>query len=495
MIAIGHRIRALRETRDLSQEQAAREIGSSQNYLSLLETDKRKPSLKTLEALARAFDCNVGDFFHEEVALPGNTSFSGLEEVPASPELAEDFKPFQQSALYETDVAALSLEDTYREAEERGERILAQDTLRRLDRMATLYEVQYTLKQYFDEKQPWATIARVISEDRVLALKVWEAGRLKAREGGKILVGPEEGRTPETGHVQTALRFLGETGIKMIVLQAARREQEDFMRDVSLGCPEFDRSFWCHGVLTAHALFQILSRVDGSDADLPSPSVIFRMGLLLDVGMLFMNLEDSRSVRNVWIECTRASTYSAYARGEWHLYQKHLHAVKGAQVMRLARWSDVEIHVTDHHHQPAGAGMAHPHLSMIRYAHVADVIASLLIYAPSLGPEDLDLDLRALQAVVGGRGYRDIIGLVEATAKAARDDAFNQSWSWPGYRALLDLMVPSAGRYGRRSARVNEDYPQPFWWWLEQNEKRVGTMLIRFFDRNRRGTGRALRSG
>ena len=64
---------------------------------------------------------------------------------------------------------------------------MAQDTLVQLNRVATLYEVQFTLKDYFDRGEPWAKIAQVISKDRVLVVKVWEAGRARASERGKIL--------------------------------------------------------------------------------------------------------------------------------------------------------------------------------------------------------------------------------------------------------------------------------------------------------------------
>ena len=486
MVAIGQRIRQLRERHGLSQKQVAQEINSSQNYLSLLETNKRNPSLNTLEVLAGVFGCHVGDFFHNEDV-----------ESPPAVENKIELRTARQLLFKETSeraseplslpaaVRAFSLEDTYREAEGRGEWILAQDTLKRLDRMATLYEVQFTLKEYFDQRQPWSKIARVISEDRVLTVKVWEAGRMKAMEGGKVLEGPEEGRPPTTGHVETALRFLGETGIKVIVLQTAKREQEDLMQAVSLGCPEFDRSFWCQGVMTAHAMFTILSRVDSRRLEALPPSVIFRMGLLLDVGMLFMHLEDPKSVRSVWVECTRTPTYTAYARGEWRLYQKHLHALKGAQVMRFARWSPPEIQVTEYHHEPAAAGASHPHLFLIQCAHVADVIASLMVYAPALGPEDLDLDPVSFDAVFGRRDPQLIRSVIGEIVDAAQADMFNQSWSWPGYRTLLSLMVPSVFRGGRSGPSKKEDYHQAFWWWLEQNKNRVGTMLIRYQNRRR----------
>ena len=461
MIAIGQRIRKLRESHGLSQAQVALAIGSKQNYLSLLEHNKRKPSLDTLEALSRVFQCAVGDLF-----LEGE---SPLQPPAASPAGAQP----------ETEPRVASIEDTYKAIEGRGEKILAQNTLKRLDRMATLYEVHFTLKEYFLEARPWSAIAQVISQDRVLAVKVWEAGKAKAMEGGKILEGPDRHMPPETGHVETALRFLGETGIQKIVLRSTQAELQDLMAEISLGCPDYDRAFWCHGALTAHAMLKLLgAHPMPRGIEPPPPGVIFRIGLLLDVGMLFMHLEDPQSIQDVWVECTRTPRVMAYARGEWHLYQKQIHALKGAQVMRLARWSDLEVHVTRYHHDPAQVGESHPHFAIVQCAHLADIIASLLVSAPALTLEDLDVDPDAFDAILGRHNPRAIRNLVGEIVTEARADGFNRSWSWPGYGELLTMMVPS--RRGGRERGRREDYPRPFFRWLNRNEGRVGEILMRY---------------
>jgi transcriptional regulator with XRE-family HTH domain len=481
MIAIGHRLKKLRELRGLSQGQIAASINSTQNYVSLLEHDKRKPSLSTLEALAQSLECSVGDFFQEELAEP-SFDMQALK-MESEPVLVPDLG----------DAPSLSIptiEDTYRAAEDRGEKILAENTLKRLDRMATLYEVHFTLKAYFDERQPWSKIAQVISQDRVLSVKIWEAGKAKALEHGRVPEGPEPNMAPETGHVETALRFLGETGIKAIVFHATEAELQELMAEISLGCPDYDRAFWCHGAITAHAMLRLLTaygEVSRSETELPSPGVVFRMGLLLDVGMLFMHLDDPRSTQEVWVECTRTPRYMAYPRGEWHLYQKYLHALKGAQVMRLARWSALEIQVTESHHEPGQVDEFYPHLPVIQCAHVADVIASLIVSAPSLTLDDLDLDQGAFDAVFGRRDTGFIRDLVTAVVEDARTDTFNQLWSWPGYRELLGLMVPSAARHVQGDRRTGEGYPRPFSWWLNQNEMRAGEILVRYHqDREER---------
>ena len=49
---LGNRIRARRETLELTQEQLARATGLSSQYISLIEQDKRVPSVSSLSRLA-----------------------------------------------------------------------------------------------------------------------------------------------------------------------------------------------------------------------------------------------------------------------------------------------------------------------------------------------------------------------------------------------------------------------------------------------------------
>jgi transcriptional regulator with XRE-family HTH domain len=57
---LGKTIRMLRVARDLSQGKLAREIRVSPGYLSLVEKEKREPSLGLLKRLASYFDIPVG---------------------------------------------------------------------------------------------------------------------------------------------------------------------------------------------------------------------------------------------------------------------------------------------------------------------------------------------------------------------------------------------------------------------------------------------------
>jgi len=75
--AVGRRIRALREEREISRRALAQRAEVALTSLNLLETGRTQPSLKTLHALARALGVRVADFFKEEppaTAPPGSES-------------------------------------------------------------------------------------------------------------------------------------------------------------------------------------------------------------------------------------------------------------------------------------------------------------------------------------------------------------------------------------------------------------------------------------
>lgn len=57
---VGKTIRVLRVARDLSQGNLARALGISPGYLSLVEKDKRDPSLSFLRKVASYFNTPVG---------------------------------------------------------------------------------------------------------------------------------------------------------------------------------------------------------------------------------------------------------------------------------------------------------------------------------------------------------------------------------------------------------------------------------------------------
>jgi len=376
--------------------------------------------------------------------------------------------------------------DQDRAVDRRGERILAHDALARLDRLATLHEVYHTLKQYFEQRQPWSKMAALIGKDRVLTVKVWEAGKRKAQSHQKQVHAPDKEGHPEARHIEQVLRILGEQEIRKILLSDTEREMQLLMDEISLGCTDLDRAFWCHGALTGHAMVRLCGalkhrQLRQEDAvEMPPAGALFRMGLLLDVGTLFVHLDDPESIHDIWLTCTRTPRYTSLSRGEWDLFHRHLHAIKGGQFMRLAGWSGMEAEVTEHHHDPSALSPDSDAFLITQCANVADVIASLLVSAPALNLQDFDLDGTAFAAVVGNQGPRYIREVVRGVVADAREDAFNLTWSWPGHRELLNMVVPQTSRVTPPVRQRGSAVARPFLWWLRQNEGRVGEMLIRY---------------
>lgn len=59
----GKRLRYLRRSRDLTQEQLAELVGRSVNFISILENGDSAPSFATIEKLANALNVEVADLF------------------------------------------------------------------------------------------------------------------------------------------------------------------------------------------------------------------------------------------------------------------------------------------------------------------------------------------------------------------------------------------------------------------------------------------------
>jgi transcriptional regulator with XRE-family HTH domain len=80
-ISLGKTLRILREARGLPLRQVAVEAGVSVPYLSLLETERRSPSVDKLKALAEALD--VPSDFLILVASGAKSSLSSGENTVA----------------------------------------------------------------------------------------------------------------------------------------------------------------------------------------------------------------------------------------------------------------------------------------------------------------------------------------------------------------------------------------------------------------------------
>lgn len=68
-IKIGQKIRRLRNSHGLSQEQFANLVGLDRTYISGIEQGKRNVSIVNLEKLAHAFGISISELFEDLWAL------------------------------------------------------------------------------------------------------------------------------------------------------------------------------------------------------------------------------------------------------------------------------------------------------------------------------------------------------------------------------------------------------------------------------------------
>lgn len=69
LLALGRRVKALRETLRLTQEEFANRCGISVSFASLLERGERSPSYETLLLIGGALEVPVAELFREGTAL------------------------------------------------------------------------------------------------------------------------------------------------------------------------------------------------------------------------------------------------------------------------------------------------------------------------------------------------------------------------------------------------------------------------------------------
>ena len=80
---LGERIRELRKSRGLTQEQLAELIDVEQKHVSRLELGKSFPTIERLERLAHALDIPLRDFFDFNHLADSNTLTQNIEEILA----------------------------------------------------------------------------------------------------------------------------------------------------------------------------------------------------------------------------------------------------------------------------------------------------------------------------------------------------------------------------------------------------------------------------
>lgn len=81
MMAIGNKIRQLREEKGLNQEQLAELAGKSVNTIKNIESGKHEPDLKTLRAMAKALSVKVTSLLDEAHSASTQDLLEGMLET------------------------------------------------------------------------------------------------------------------------------------------------------------------------------------------------------------------------------------------------------------------------------------------------------------------------------------------------------------------------------------------------------------------------------
>lgn len=63
LIKFGQRVRMLRKSKNLSQEQLAELTGFHRNYIGMIERGERNPALVNIEVFAKTFEVSLAELF------------------------------------------------------------------------------------------------------------------------------------------------------------------------------------------------------------------------------------------------------------------------------------------------------------------------------------------------------------------------------------------------------------------------------------------------
>jgi transcriptional regulator with XRE-family HTH domain len=98
-MVIGHRLRKLREEKNLSQGDIEKRTGLLRCYISRVENGHTVPSLETLERLASALDVPLYQLFYEgedAPAMPNLSSRQSSEELVLDEEAEKQVRFFEK---------------------------------------------------------------------------------------------------------------------------------------------------------------------------------------------------------------------------------------------------------------------------------------------------------------------------------------------------------------------------------------------------------------
>ena len=124
-LAIGGRIKQLRHSHCMTQEELANRCELTKSYISQLENNKTSPSLATLSLILEVLGTNFSDFFHEDAE--NKIVFNKEEQIKKSFDgydmtwlIPTSQKLMMESVLVEVAPLSQTMEDTPHEGEEFG---------------------------------------------------------------------------------------------------------------------------------------------------------------------------------------------------------------------------------------------------------------------------------------------------------------------------------------------------------------------------------------
>lgn len=93
METFGQRLKALRNGREISQNELSKYIGVSKSSVNMYERDEREPGFETLEAIADFFNVNMDYLLGRETHISASVTSRGLTNI-----IQFDEKQFSASA-------------------------------------------------------------------------------------------------------------------------------------------------------------------------------------------------------------------------------------------------------------------------------------------------------------------------------------------------------------------------------------------------------------
>ena len=65
-MSVGKKLRQIRRSKDITQEDLAKKVNVAKSYLCQIERETKSPSVNLLDEIAEVLGCSVTDFFVKE---------------------------------------------------------------------------------------------------------------------------------------------------------------------------------------------------------------------------------------------------------------------------------------------------------------------------------------------------------------------------------------------------------------------------------------------